>query len=144
MNAKKCILALIVSFIVMFLLSGLWHMYIMGDFYMEQNPAAKSEVMLGFVILGYAVLALLMAYAYPLGYKGGSPVGEGLRFGILIGLLWLVPRSIVLYGVENTGTGLVLIVDGVWHLAEQGIGGIIIGLIYGRSESGESTSKATE
>ena len=62
---------------------------------------------------------MLMAYLYPKGYSEGSPVGEGLKFGILIGLIWILPLGLIL--------------DAVWHLVEEGAGGIVIGLVYGRN-----------
>jgi len=38
--------------------------------------------------LAYLMVGIIMAYMYPKGYEGGSPVGEGLKFGAIIGLLW--------------------------------------------------------
>ena len=132
MNAKRFIIALVAGFVALFLLSALWHLLIMGDFYKaNRSPAAREQLQMGFIILGYVVLALLMAYIYPKGYSGGAPVTEGVKFGILIGLLWTLPRSIAIYGVENI-SGKLLIVDSIWHLIEQGIGGIVIGLVYGK------------
>ena len=135
MGAKKFLLALVLSFIVMFVLSFVWHDALMGDYYKTNDPSIKDEVHIPFVALGYYILALLMVYIYPKGFKGGSPVGEGLRFGLFIGLLWLLPRSVVLYGVLEGSSGVLVIVDSVWHLVEQGIGGIIIGLVHGTGES---------
>ena len=131
MNAKKMLFALIAGFIAMFLLSGLWHTLIMADFYEANSPStAFAEPKMQFIVLGYFILALILAYIYPLGYKGGTPVIEGLKFGILMGLLWILPLSVVLFGVmESSGT--LLVVDAIWHVVEQGIGGIVIGLVYG-------------
>jgi len=141
MNFKKMMFALVAGFVAMFLLSGLWHMLIMGDFYQANGPSnAFAEPKMQFIIVGYFILAILMAYIYPLGYKSGSPVIEGLKFGLLMGLLWILPESVVLFGVmESSGT--LLVVDAIWHLVEQGIGGIVIGLVYGSQiPSGESAS----
>ena len=138
MNFKKFIIALVAGFVVMVLLSGLWHMLIMGDFYKEHSTAgAREQYKMGFIVLGYIVLALLMAYIYPKGCSGGGVVAEGAKFGILMGLLWILPFSLVLYGViEMSGTGL--IVDVVWHIVEQGVGGIVIGLVYGTDQEESS------
>jgi len=43
-----------------------------------------AESNLFFIILGVLILTVLMAYMYPQGYKGGSPLKEGLRFGVVI------------------------------------------------------------
>ncbi len=135
MNTKKMVIALFTSFIVMFLLAGLWHMVIMADLY--SGPNSLEEPMLYFIALGYFVLALIMTYIYPKGYKGGKPVIEGLKFGILMGLLWILPLNLVFLGVMESleGSGTVIIVDVIWHVVEEGIGGIVIGLIYGSQSS---------
>ena len=86
MDFKKFIIALIAGFIVMFLLSGLWHVLILGDFYRSLTPMVRKQYQMPYIALGYFVFAVLMAYIYPKGYQGGNPVPEGLRFGILMGL----------------------------------------------------------
>jgi len=118
----------------MFILGGLWHMLIMHDFYEKYGgESALAEPNMLFIILGVLILATLMAYMYPQGYKGGSAVKEGLRFGVVIGLLWILPLSLIMVGVMGASKKLV-VVDTLWHLFEQGIGGIVIGYVY-RSKS---------
>ncbi len=142
MNAKKFIGAWIAGFFVMFLLSGLWYMAIMGDFYRSNGPPGlREQYQMQFIALGYLVLGLLMAYIYPKGYSGGTPVTEGVKFGVLMGLLWILPNGLVMYGVV-TGSGKVLVVDAVWHLVEGGIGGIVIGLIYGQTGAASAAEPA--
>jgi len=113
------------------LLAGLWHVSLLGDFYRTNGVAlARTEPNMLFVALGQLILAFLMAYAYPIGYKGGSPAKEGLRFGALIGIIWMFPWSIQMHGLWNYPLAAV-IVDSAWHVVQEGIGGIVIGLIYG-------------
>lgn len=141
MNAKKFITAFIAGFAVMFLLSGLWYQLLMADFYKATSTAAREPQLMGSIALGYIVLSLLMAYMYPKGYSGGSPAVEGVKFGILIGLLWIVPLGLVIYGVM-TVSGKMLVADIIWHIVEQGVGGIVIGLVYGK-QSGIASQAAT-
>ena len=82
------------------------------------------------IAVGHLVLALLMAWVYPIGYKGGSPVKEGLRFGAVIGLIWILPWSVIIYGIWNLPLAVVL-VDSAWHVVEEGLAGLAVGLIYG-------------
>ena len=72
-----------------------------------------------------------MAYMYPKGYEGGSPIAEGLKFGAVIGLLWWFSTNLVLYGALDGPFSMVL-VDGAWHVVEEGLAGIALGLVYGR------------
>lgn len=113
----------------MWILAGLWHEIMMANFYSNENHAKHEGI--GIIFLAYLVLALFMAYIYPLGYKGGSPVIEGLRFGILIGLLWVFPHELAMADAHGDSITYV-IKNGVWHMVEQGVGGIVIGLVYGK------------
>ena len=139
MNIKKMLYAWVAGAAGMLILGILWHTVIMGGFYDTHLAAVARDVpKMPFVILGYLVLALLMAYMFPLGYKGGSAVSEGLRFGILIGLLWTLPLQLVFHGLLNLGlTGG--LVDAGWHVVEQGVGGIIIAMVYGAGAASESS-----
>ena len=143
MNIGKFLGAAIGGAIVMWLLGGAWHMWIMGGYYADNSVAeALAEPRMQFIILGYVILALLMSYIYPKGYSGGGFVSEGLRFGALMGLVWVLPHAVILHGVEYGATGKLILVDAVWHLVEQGIGGIVMALIYG-SAAGDQSESAT-
>ena len=72
-----------------------------------------------------------MAYVYPLGYKGKKPVWEGLRFGMIMGVLWVFPHELAMAGAHGDSLAYVF-KNAAWHLVEQGVGGIVIGLVYGR------------
>ena len=132
MNGRKFLLGALAAFVVGFLLSGLWHVLLMADFYESNAFGAMREPPLFWAIgLGYLVVGLIMAYMYPKGYEGGSPIAEGLKFGAVIGLLWWFSTNLVLYGALDGPFSMVL-VDGAWHVVEEGLAGIALGLVYGR------------
>ena len=142
MNAKKLISAWLAAFVVTFLLSGLWHLVLLGDFYNAQTEAiAREETKMLFVVLGQLILTFLMALIYPIGYKGGSPVKEGMRFGALIGLIWILPWSLIIHGIWKYPL-LSVIVDSAWHIVEEGVAGIVIGVIYGTGQGQEEQTSA--
>ena len=134
MNSRKLVLGALAAFAVAFPLSGLWHVLLMNDFY---NSAAAGTMrdppLFLFVALGYLVVGFIMAYMYPKGYEGGSPVREGLKFGALIGLLWWFPTQLVLYGALE-GPFSIVFVDGAWHLVEEGLAGVALAMVYGRQK----------
>lgn len=135
MNIGRLLGAALGGGAVMWLLAGLWHMAIMGSFY-DQNSVAtpRVEPQMQFIILGYVILGLLMAYLYAKGFSGeGGSVCRGVCFGATIGLLWVLPHGVVLHGVEFGSTGKLILIDSAWHLVEQGAGGIVMSLIYGSS-----------
>ena len=129
MKIKKFILATLAGGITMWLLAGLWHELIMAKFYVGETDATHEGT--GIIFLAYMVLGVLMAYIYPLGYKGGRPTVEGLRFGVVIGLLWVFPHELAMAGAHGDSISYVF-KNAAWHMIEQGVGGIIIGLVYGR------------
>lgn len=139
MNGKKWFLAGLLGFVVIFILSSLWYMVIMAGFYKTQNAEIMREQFnFPFIVLGYLVLAFLMSYIYPIGYKGGPPVKEGLRFGVLVGLLVYLTTNLTLYGVWNFTLAGAL-VDAGYHVVEEVVGGIVIALVYGTAAA-ESSS----
>lgn len=135
MNSKKYLIAFVSGFIVMFILGWIGHEYILpglsGPDPMES--VMKSEPNVIGIVIAYVVLALIMAYMYPKGTEGNSVVGNGLKFGILIGLLFELPMAIIFYSVFEGVTISMVITEGVWHMIEQGIGGIAIAYGYGAS-----------
>jgi len=113
----------------MWSLAGIWHELIMAKFYAEEALAKHEGVEI--ILLAYLVLSLIMAYMYPLVYKGGRPIVEGLKFGVIIGILWVFPHELAMAAAHGDSISYVF-KNAAWHLIEQGFGGIIIGLIYGR------------
>ena len=126
------LIAAVGAWAVMFGLSFLWHEVLMAAYYAAILPSvARAEPIIGVIALGYLITAVVMTLLYPVGYKGGSGMTEGLRFGAVIGLLWWLPANVVLSGVYETTltSGLV---DGVWHIVEGAAGGVVIGLVHAR------------
>ena len=131
MNIKKLVLSTFVVGFTMWVISGLWHNLILANFYASENEASHEGI--GILLIAYMILGLFMAYLYPLGYKGGKPAIEGLRFGALIGLLWVFPHELAMVGAHGESLSYVL-KNAVWHAVEQGLGGIVVGMIYGRQQ----------
>ena len=97
---KKLVPAWLTATITAFALSLVWYLLLMADFYADHGQAvARAEPDFRFIILGYVALGLLMAIAYPIVYKGGSPIAEGFRFGALFGLIWILPWSLIIVGI---------------------------------------------
>jgi hypothetical protein len=124
---------------VMFGLAGLWTGVLVRDFIAANvSPTMlRNPPNLLLVFFGYAALAVLMAMIYrkfvPV---TASPARSGLRFGLASAVCWLMPYSLVLFGVYNFPY-VVLPLDFAWAMLEQGIGGLVIGLIYGKTPGNE-------
>jgi hypothetical protein len=93
------------------------------------RPAQSQGAYMPILFVGILVAMLVASYIYAKGYEGGSGVQEGMRFGVLIGLLVLGYVGIVNYAILNIGRRLAgsLAVAG---LVEWTLAGIVIGAVY--------------
>ena len=133
MNTKKLILAALVAFAAMFIVDGLWFEVIFKSYNQtlwDQAglPAANdSELMHALATLFFA---FLLAWIYPMGYKGGTAMNEGIKFGLWMGLVYQLPGSIHWFAALGGSPAMPCfltangIVNGI-------IGGICIAKIYG-------------
>ena len=133
MLQSKLLRATVASYLVMFTLSFVWYGILAEGFNSEQymtilrGPEDFSFVS---IAIGYLLLAMLMSYIYPLGYEGGRPGAQGLRFGILVGLLIALPAAFINGGAYKMPL-MANLVDAVYRIVEIGLGGLIIGRLYG-------------
>ena len=111
----------------MWLLAGLWHKIVAVAFYSAETEATHEGT--GIIFVAYLVLALLMTYLFSYYTKGEQPVVEGLKFGVILGLLWVFPHELAMAGAHGESLPYVF-KNAIWHMVEQGLGGIIIALVY--------------
>lgn len=134
---KRSLLAVIAAAVVMFSLAGLYTGVLAREFIASHVDAAmlRQPPNLVLVFMGYLALAALMVGLYRrLVRVTGSPAWAGLRFGMAAAVCWLMPYSLVLFGVYHFPYA-VLPLDFAWSLIEQGAGGAVIGLICGKTSS---------
>jgi hypothetical protein len=93
----------------------------------RSQDAIKNVMPAGMAAMFLAMLALAVIYAML--YQGGSGVGEGARFGALIGVFAVC--AFVLHNYVNLNIGLRLTLEqAVVYFVEWTVSGIAIGLIY--------------
>jgi hypothetical protein len=129
----RTLFATISSAVVMFSLAGLYTGVLAQRFIAQHGDAGmlRQPVNLALVFGGYALLALLMTLVFSRIVHGpGTAAWAGLRFGMLAGICWLMPYSLVLFGVYRFPY-VALPLDFGWALIEQGLGGLVIGVIHG-------------
>ena len=131
----RTIFAVIAASGVMFSLAGLYTGVLARAFIAAHvdRSLLRTPPNLILVLFGYVVLAVLMSVLYRRFVRvSGSPAWSGLRFGMVAAVCWLMPYSLVLFGVYRFPYNA-LPLDFAWALVEQGLGGLVIGLIHGKS-----------
>jgi len=121
----------------MWIEGGLWHNLVLPI--LDSNVKAHHDGLI-VVLISYFVLALLMAYIFSRSYqKDKSVVLEGLKTGIVIGILWVFPHGLAMAGTHDTSI-VYEIKNTLYHMIEQGIGGIIVALIMAKPKRKADTS----
>ena len=82
-------------------------------------------------ILALIILGLIMSYMYPKGVEGNDKIMQGLKFGVIISLLWFLPCNLIEYSMTTVLSLQSILFDAVLHAIEQGLGGVAIALVYG-------------
>jgi len=130
-NFGRVAAAALVGWVVYLGLSPLVNNVLLADLYARHarvfRPQDEMQVAfgLGATLLGFFVFA----YAYAKGYEGGAGAVEGLRFGVVVGLLlatFSVAWNYVVLPVSGT-LAAAWIVD---VIVEMAIYGAVVGLIY--------------
>ena len=122
------------AFVILFIADYLWFGVLFTNWLSEYMPGSKGPENIPLHAVGELCFAALLAYIYPIGYKGGSPITEGAKFGFLMGLVYSLPGHIHTYaamgGAKRVACFFVAngIVMGI-------IGGIAVAKIYGNKSA---------
>jgi hypothetical protein len=130
-NFGRVAAAALVAWIIYLGLSPLVNNVLLAELYARHagvfRPQAEMNVAAGLAatLLGFFVFA----YAYAKGYEGGPGAVEGLRFGVLVGLL-LATFSVAWNYVVLPVSGALAAAWTVDVIVEMAIYGTAVGLIY--------------
>lgn len=128
MNKVKLILSTLAGGLAMWITAGLWHNLILPA--VNENIHAHHEG-LAIGLIAYLILSFLMIYIYPMFWPGEKiAVIKGLKIGVFIGIVWVLPHGLALAGIHHTSI-LYELKNTLYHVFEQSIGGIVISLLIG-------------
>lgn len=119
--------------IISFALGFVWHLKLFKDLYKRLAIYSRLDdpiIPLGF--LSMLIQGALLAYLYPLVARSGSPIVDGLKFGLLMGV-FLASSAVLAEAAKQKTTSLPtwLAVESIYYLIQFSLVGIAIGLIYG-------------
>lgn len=106
----------------MWVTGGLYHNLILPNF--SETAQAHHEG-LGIALIAYFILAFLMTYIYSITNTRKDSILNGIKLGVVIGILWVFPHGLVMAGIHETSI-VYEVKNTLYHIIEQGIGGLIV------------------
>ena len=100
--SKKCIISAIAMFIMAWALSFVVHGFLLGaDYAMTpgMRPPAEAQKIIYFIILAQALVGISFAWVYVQGKSDKPWLGQGVRFGIAIAFLTVIPTYLIYHVV---------------------------------------------
>ncbi|MEK7293497.1 MAG: hypothetical protein AAB049_00850 [Nitrospirota bacterium] len=134
MNTKRLALASLAVFVVFFVVDGVVNNVLLDDLYKQTasvwRPESEIQGNMWLMWLGTLILAPLFVLIYTKGYEANKPgLGQGVRFGLIVGVLLSAPQCLVWYAVLPIPAALA-----VWWfmtgMVESVAAGVAAGLIY--------------
>ena len=101
---KKFLVAWIVLFVLYLAFGMLIHGVILGDDYMAtglMRPEAEAQNLMHLMILAHVLMAGAFTWIYARGVENKPWLGQGLRFGLAVAVLF-TPIYIIYYVVQPT------------------------------------------
>lgn len=135
MNFKRVGLAALAAWVTYMVLGFLIHGVMLDDMWQAliRDGVARSTVNANALLpIGMALAlpgAFAFAYAYAKGYEGGSGFQEGLRFGVLVGLVLVIFGIVWNYIVFPLPMNYLTSVA-VATVVEFAALGMVVGLVY--------------
>lgn len=134
MNLKRWVMATLGAFGVIALGDAVIHRWWLGSVYQAHpqwwRPAQDMQALTGVMVASELLLAALLVLVYAKGYeRGKGTLGQGFRFGLLMGLLLYVPSILMKHFVYPYPVTLLFnwFIGGLVQIV---LTGVMIGYLY--------------
>jgi len=130
MNTKKFFLSWLLSSLIMFGVSYVWHGIILNDFARLNYP---KELFLTCAIITYLILGFLITQIFLMKFPKSiakKPLTRGLISGITLGIATYMVSLVVGVSFSSTLTTQYILFDMLWQAVEQMFGGITVAFVY--------------
>jgi hypothetical protein len=130
---KKFLIAWVVIFVVWMLGSFVVHGLLLHDDYMQLTslfrPEADTQQYFPWMILAHVILSGAFVWIYAQGIQDKPWLAQGVRFGIAVALLTIVPTYMIYYVVQPM-PGMVVVKQMIFDGILLVILGIVVAALY--------------
>jgi hypothetical protein len=108
---RKCIISAVVMFIMAWGLSFVVHGLLLGGDYAAtpgMRPPAEAQKIIGWLILAQAFFGVAFAWVYVQGKADKPWLAQGIRFGIAVAFLTVIPTYLIYHVVTPVPLALAL------------------------------------
>ena len=108
---RKCVISAVVMFVMAWALSFLVHgVLLSGDYAVTQGmrPPAEAQTLIPFIILAQAFFGVAFAWIYFQGKEDRPWLAQGVRFGVAVAFLTVIPTYLIYHVVTPVPLGLAL------------------------------------
>ena len=110
-----------------------WHFVWFHDLYHQLGIYNRQAPIIPLGMFSMLIQGFILAYLYPFFYKGGHPVTQGIKYGLLMGLyLYSVSTLANAAKIMVTSIPTWLGIQALFHAVQFVLAGALIGLAYGR------------
>ena len=130
---QKYIISTIAYFVLTMAIAYPWHLIWFHDLYLELGAFTRAEPIIAFGMLSITIQGFIMAYLYSRYYRGGHPVVEGIKFGLIFGLvIYTVMAFTTVAKFDINPIATFLLYHTIFQLIQFIVTGAAMGLIFGR------------
>ncbi len=108
---KKCIISAIVMFVMAWALGFVVHEILLhADYAVTQGmrPPAETQSLVAYIILAHAFFGIAFVWIYVQGKEDKPWLAQGVRFGIAVACLTVVPTYLIYHAVTPVPLALAL------------------------------------
>jgi hypothetical protein len=108
---NKCIISAAVMFVMAWALSFVVHGFLLGADYSVtpgMRPPAEAQSLMAYLILAQALFGIAFAWVYVQGKEDKPWLMQGIRYGIAIALLTVIPTYLIYHVVTPVPLALAI------------------------------------
>ena len=108
---RKCIISAVVMFVMAWALSFVVHGLILGPDYAAtpgMRPPAEAQKIIYWIIIAQAIFGVAFAWIYFQGKEDKPWLAQGIRFGIAVACLTVIPTALIYHVVTPIAFAVVI------------------------------------